>query len=273
VQDYVRQTVVDAPVRITPSALAQQLFEKFRINKQQIKAVIRNLVAAAELAYTYEYGATYLELPFNRPARVSPSVVLLPPGQHCPWGPDRVTVRIQAGASFGDGRHPTTRLAIRGIEMVLRQHCAGSDFSGAEVLDVGCGSGVLVITAVRLAAAAGLGIDLDACALAEASHNVQLNALENRIEISAQPLAAIQRRFRLVTANLRYPSLKQLRSQLSLVTAGNGAMVISGVRDTELTDLLGFYAAAQWVCRWRQTEAGWAGAVLQRVNGRNGKLK
>lgn len=138
---------------------------------------------------------------------------------------------------------------------------------------MGCGSGVLVITAVRLAAAAGLGIDLDACALAEASHNVQLNALENRIEISAQPLAAIQRRFRLVTANLRYPSLKQLRSQLSLVTAGNGAMVISGVRDTELTDLLGFYAAAQWVCRWRQTEAGWAGAVLQRVNGRNGKLK
>lgn len=128
VQDYVRQTVVDAPVRITPSALAQQLFEKFRINKQQIKAVIRNLVAAAELAYTYEYGTTYLELPFNRPVRVSPSVVLLPPGQHCPWGPERVSVRIQAGASFGDGRHPTTRLAIRGIEMVLRQHCAGAIF-------------------------------------------------------------------------------------------------------------------------------------------------
>jgi ribosomal protein L11 methyltransferase len=271
-RDYALRNVVDSPVRITPSALAKQLFEKYGINKKQIKSVIRNLVAAGELAYTYEYGATYLERSYNRPVRVSQYVVLQPPGYHCFVMPDRVAVRIQAGASFGDGRHPTTRLAIRGIEMVLRHHCAGSHFSGAEVLDVGCGSGVLVITAVRLTAAAGLGIDIDACARAEARHNVQLNALENRIEISAQPLKAIRRRFRLVTANLRYPSLKQLRSQLSLVTACSGAMVISGIRDTELNDLLGFYADEQWICRWMQTEAGWAGAVLQRIKGRTGKL-
>ncbi len=267
-RDYALRNVVDSPVRITPSALEKQLFEKYGINKKQIKSVIRGLVEAGELAYTYEYGATYLERSYNRPVRVSQHVVLQPPGYHCFSRPDRVPVRIQAGACFGDGRHPTTRLAIRGIEMVLGQHWAGSHLSGVEVLDVGCGSGVLVITAVRLGAAAGLGLDIDACALAEASYNVQLNALENRIEISAQPLKAIRRRFRLVMANLRYPSLKQLRSQLSLATACSGAMVISGIRDAELNDLLEFYADEHWICRWMQTEAGWAGAVLQRAKDR-----
>jgi len=256
-----------SPAKVTPSALAKVLSEKYRLAKNQVKAIIRKLVSDGELAYTYQYGSTYLELSFNRPRKVSQFVVLHPPAYSYRLGPDEVAVQIQAGASFGDGRHPTTRLAIRGIEMVLRSHGSDSNFSRAEILDVGCGSGVLVIAAVRLGAAAGLGIDFDACALAESRYNVQLNALENRIEISGQPLETIRRRFLMVTANLRYPSLKQLRLQLSSLTAAGGVLVISGIRNIELKDLLQYYAEKQWVCRWRQTEAGWAGVVLQRANG------
>ena len=258
-------TIKLLPVKVTPSALSKILSEKYRLAKKQIKAIIRNLVSDGELAYTYQYGSTYLELSFNRPRRVSQFVVLHPPGHRYRLGPAEVAVQIQPGASFGDGRHPTTRLAIRGIEMVLRQHCAGRNISRAEVLDVGCGSGVLVIAAIRLGAASGLGIDFDACALAESRYNVQLNALENRIEISAQPLETIRRRFLMVTANLRYPSLKQLRLELSSLTAAGGVLVISGIRNIELKDLLQYYAEKQWVCRWRQREAGWAGVVLQRA--------
>jgi ribosomal protein L11 methyltransferase len=258
-------TITLSPAKVTPSALTKILSEKYRLARKQIKSIIRNLVSAGELAYTYQYGSTYLELSFNRPRRVSQFVVLHPPGYSYRLGPAEVAVQIQPGASFGDGRHPTTRLALRGIEMVLRQRCTGGNFSRAGVLDVGCGSGVLVIAAVRLGAVAGLGIDIDACALAEARRNVQLNALENRIEISGQPPETIHRRFRMVTANLRYPSLKQLRLQLSSLTSSGGVLVISGIRNIELKDLLQFYAEKQWVCRWRQTEAGWAAAVLQQT--------
>jgi ribosomal protein L11 methyltransferase len=267
--DPVRETalgiVASAPAKITSLALEKKIVEQFKLNKKQIKSIIRNLVSDGELAYIYQYGSTYLELSFNRPRRVSQFVVLNPPGHSYRLGPGEVAVQIQPGASFGDGRHPTTRLAIRGIEMVLRQCGIGRHFSGAGVLDVGCGSGVLVIAAICLGAASGLGIDFDACALAESRYNVQLNALENRIEISGQPLESIRGRFLMVTANLRYPSLKQLRSQLSSLTAAGGVLVISGIRDIELQDLLQDYAEKQWVCRWRQTEAGWAGAVLQRA--------
>lgn len=258
-------TITLSPAKVAPSALTKILSEKYRLAKKQIKAIVRNLVSEGELAYTYQYGSTYLELSFNRPRRVSQFILLYPPGHSYRLGPDEVAVQIQPGASFGDGRHPTTRLAIRGIEMVLRQHCVGGNFSGAGVLDVGCGSGVLVIAAMGLGAASGLGIDFDACALAESRYNVQLNALENRVEISGQPLETIRDRFLMITANLRYPSLKQLRLQLTSLTAAGGVLVISGIRNIELEDLLQYYAEKQWVCRWRQTEAGWAGAVLQRT--------
>ena len=259
------ETVTSLPAKVTPSALTRILSEKFRLGKKQIKAAIRDLVSDGELAYTYQYGATYLELSFNRPRRVSQFVVLQPHGHSYCHGPAEVVLQIAPGAAFGDGRHPTTRLAIQGIEMALRQHFRRSRSCRARVLDVGCGSGVLVIAAVRLGAAAGVGVDVDACALAEARQNVRLNALENRIEISGQPLPAIRRRFRMITANLRYPSLIQLRSQLSLLTTPDGVLVLSGIRDIELADLLQYYAEKYWACLWQQTEAGWAGIVLQRA--------
>ncbi|UCD77397.1 MAG: 50S ribosomal protein L11 methyltransferase [Desulfobacterales bacterium] len=263
--------IASSPAKVTPTALAKVLSEKYRLAQNQARAIIRELVSDGELAYTYQYGSTYLELSFNRPRKVSQFVVLHPPGYSYCLGPDEVAVQIQSGASFGDGRHPTTRLAIRGIEMVLRPHGSGSNFSRAEILDVGCGSGVLVIAAVRLGAAAGLGIDFDACALAEARHNVQLNALEDRVVISGQPPETIWRRFQMVTANLRYPSLKRLRAQLSLLTAPAGFLVISGIRNIEVQDLLQFYAEKRWDCRWRQSEAGWAGVVLQRTSCRGSR--
>jgi len=255
--------IASSPAKVTPSALTKMLSGKYRLTGKQIKAILRNLVSDGVLAYTYQYGSTYLELSFNRPRKVSQFVVLHPPGHSCRTVRDEVAVQIQAGASFGDGRHPTTRLAIRGIEMVLRQQVGGGSFSCTEVLDVGCGSGALVIAAVCLGAASGLGIDIDPCALAEARQNVRLNGLEDRIEISGRPLEAVRGRFRLVTANLRYPSLRRLRSQLGALTAPGGVLVASGVRDFELSDLLGFFAEHKWECRWRQTETGWAAVVLQ----------
>jgi ribosomal protein L11 methyltransferase len=269
VENQIREDAVASitlsSAKLAPSALSKILSEKYRLPPKQIMIILRNLIAEGELAYTYQYGSTYLELSYNRPRKVSQFVVLHPPSHSFCTGPDEVAVQIQPGASFGDGRHPTTRLAIRGIEMVLRHGCAGDNFSCGKVLDIGCGTGVLVIAAVLLGAASGLGLDLDACARAEAGQNVRLNALENRIEISGRPLELIRDRFQMVTANLRYPSLIRLRPQLGLLTSAAAVLVISGIRDFELNELLQIYAEQQWICRWRQTEAGWDGAVLQRL--------
>lgn len=173
IRDFALHTVVDSPVRITPSALEKALIEIYGLNKEQIKSVIRDLIAAGELTYTYEYGSTFLERSFAKPVRISKHMVLQPPGHHHRSNPNDVIVKIKPGASFGAGNHPSTRLAIRGIEFVLLVGCAVDKRCNTSVLDIGTGSGVLLITAVLCGMKTGVGIDVDACARVEAAKNVK----------------------------------------------------------------------------------------------------
>ena len=147
-RQYAFRMVTTSSAKITPVALEKRLFEEFDVNKKQIKSVIRDLVAAGELVYTYEYGNTYLERSFAKPVRVSTHIVLQPPGHHCRTGAKDVAVSIKPGASFGAGNHPTTRLALQGIDFALLGNPVLPNTNPASVLDIGTGSGVLPFTAL-----------------------------------------------------------------------------------------------------------------------------
>ena len=118
---HVLRMVAGSTVRVTPPALEKTLSETHGLTKKQIKAVIRDLVSDGELVYTYEFGSTFLEPSFNKPVRVSTHVILKPPGHSYQPAPEDIVVQIKPGAAFGDGRHSTSRLAIRGIEYVLEK--------------------------------------------------------------------------------------------------------------------------------------------------------
>jgi len=266
VREAALSIVATAPVKITPLVLEKKIVEQFKLKKKQSKSVIRELVAAGELAYTYEYGCTFLERSFARPVRVSKHVILQPPGHNCPCGPDMVTVQIQAGASFGDGRHPTTRLSIRGIEMVLRQHCAGSHFSGAEVLDVGCGSGVLSLISARLGAGHTVGVDICPDSLEVARHNVEQNNLSHRIIITNTPLQDIAGPFDLIVANLTLSVLYRLLADLGRLSRLGGFLIVSGLQGRQAEDLLPRLLASGWQLEKRACEGMWQAMKLARIS-------
>jgi ribosomal protein L11 methyltransferase len=168
VREGVLRMVADSTVRVTPPALEKTLSETHGLAKKQIKAVIRDLVSDGELVYTYEFGSTFLEPSFNKPVRVSTHVVLKPPGHNYQPQSDDVVIQIMPGAAFGDGRHPTSRLAIRGIEYVLKKIKSDRPEDQSRVLDIGTGSGILVLTALRMGVLRGLGIDIDPSVRSEA---------------------------------------------------------------------------------------------------------
>ena len=141
--------------------------------------MVRDLVSDGELVYTYEFGSTFLEPSFNKPSRVSTHVVLKPPGYHYQPESEDIVIQIKPGAAFGDGRHPTSRLAVRGIEYVLKGLKVDTTSGQSSGLDIGTGSGILVLTAVRMGIQRGLGIDIDPAARSEAKENVALNQLED----------------------------------------------------------------------------------------------
>jgi len=228
--------------------------------------MIRDLVFSGELTYTYEFGSTFLERSFTKPVRISRYVVLNPPGQPYRSKPNDVLVQIRPGAAFGIGRHPSTRLAIKGIEFVLLGDQALDKGKDSTVLDIGTGSGILILTAVLGGMDRGLGIDIDSCARVEAAANVTINGLEDRIRISGRSLETINQQFTLVLANLRYPSLKKLFARLHEVTDTRGILILSGIKNDEVADLLEVYTKTYFKCLWTVNELGWAGVVFQKID-------
>jgi ribosomal protein L11 methyltransferase len=262
--------VANASAKITPVALEKRLSEELDVNKKQIKSVIRDLVAGGELAYTYEYGSTYLEPSFARPVRVSTHIVLQPPGHRQHAAPDDVVVKIKPGASFGIGNHPTTRLALQGIDVALWGGPALNKTNQTRVLDIGTGSGVLLVTALLCGVQTGLGVDIDACARAEAAGNVRINGLDGRATISGQPLADIHQRFSVIAANLRLPGLKKMQCHINERADTDCFLILSGIREDELDDLTKVYERMRFETIWAANERGWAGVVMRRIQMKKG---
>lgn len=265
IRKTILETVSGSRKKITPIALKKMASEKYALGKKQIKTVLQSLIDRGELIYTYQYGSTFLEKSFNRPVRISKHVVIKPPEKSFASKPGDVVINLSRGASFGAGEHPTTRLSVRGIEYVLKEcdHFKGSKKTC--LLDIGTGSGILVIAAVLLGIKKGMGIDIDPCSITEAKENININGLQHRIDICAQAFEKIDRVFSMITANLRYPTIKRLLPHLYEAVHKNGFIVLSGVKSDEIRDLLDIYKDKGFLCRWMENELDWAGVVFEKA--------
>jgi len=154
-------------------------------------------------------------------------------------------------------------LALRAIERVLRSSPWFPFNATATILDVGTGSGVLLIAAVCLGARSGMGIDIDPCARFEAQENVRLNGIEDQVIISDAGFKELFQPVSLISANLRVPTLKQFSPHLARLCTTGGALVVSGVHGEELPDLLAVFQAQRFECRWQIWEQDWVAVVLQ----------
>lgn len=264
IKKAVLRILATSPTKLTPRALGKIISDRYNLDPKQIKLLIRDLVSDREITYSYKFGSTFLERSFDKPVRVSKHVVLKPPVCRYQSKSHDIVVKIKSGAAFGDGHHPTTRLAIQGIEYVCLNDKKIANDSSSSVLDVGTGSGILVVTAVLFGISKGLAIDIDPCARAEASENVIANGLENRIVISKQSFESIDQMFSLITANLRFPTLKKMAYPFAEMIPPQGFIIISGIKDAEMQSILQVFTETYFRRFWSANELGWAAVVLQR---------
>ena len=235
------------------------------VPRQSVRAAIHDLVAEGELAYTHEHGRTFLEPSFDRAVRVGRRILLAPPDRAVSSETNDLLIRVRPGVSFGAGRHPTTRLALRAIEAAVNSFKKSEEITAGRVLDIGTGSGVLAIAAVKLGFSGGIGLDIDPCALAEARENVRLNGLEGRIDVSDRAVESIAQRFTLVAANLRLPTLVKLAARIALLVEAHGALVVSGIRTEESSEIEAVYGKRGFRCVGSAEEYDWAGIVMRKM--------
>jgi ribosomal protein L11 methyltransferase len=159
------------------------------------------------------------------------------PSWHEPPDPQACIVRIDPGAAFGTGTHATTRLCLAWME----RHLA----AGASVLDYGCGSGILSISAARLGAGAVTGVDIDPQAVATARANARGNGVDAQYT-TPEPFAGDpDRRFDLVVANILANPLIVLAPSLARRVRPGGTLLLSGVLERQAGAVIDAYRAAE----------------------------
>ncbi|MBU4289338.1 MAG: 50S ribosomal protein L11 methyltransferase [Proteobacteria bacterium] len=250
--------------KVTPGELEKALSRKYSLERKEIRSLIRGLVTENFLAYTSHYGRTFIEKSFNKAVRISKHVILKPPGVNYKYREDDVVIEICQGVSFGDGQHPTTRLAIKGIEYALNKTDLLKGKDKTSVLDIGTGSGVLGITALLLGIKNAVGLDIDPCSIKEAMDNAKINKLEDKFVIKNMSLEDLNTKFTLITANLRYPTLMNIYHRLVKMTEAGGAVVLSGIKSDEAISVVDLYTEKHFECKWKEFEKDWAGIVFSK---------
>jgi len=155
------------------------------------------------------------------PTWISRDLVVRPAWVDLHPPPGTTVIAIEPGATFGLGDHPTTMLSLRALRT--------SVFSGARVLDVGCGSGVLAIAAALFGAAGVDAIDISPAAAQTTTENAARNGVTSVIHASTAPLSEVDGSYDVVVANILAPTLVDLAPDLQRVLGPSGVLIVSGL--------------------------------------------
>lgn len=250
--------------KYTLNRLLREIVFQIGAEPVMVRKMLKELVDEGELFYTYHFGCSFLERSINKILEVSDRVLLAPAGMGVRAGEKKICVKLERGASFGTGQHPTTRLSLQAIDWVMNQKENFDTVSKGTALDIGTGSGVLAIAAVKLGMRMAIGLDIESISRKEAIENVVINGLSEKIQIIEKDITEMTGSFSLVMANVRLPTLKQLAPIIRTLTLPGAGLVLSGVKEDEINRLRmiyeesGFQSFRQWI------ENKWASLVFIR---------
>ncbi|CAJ50605.1 50S ribosomal protein L11 methyltransferase [Bordetella avium] len=154
-------------------------------------------------------------------------------------------IELDPGLAFGTGSHPTTHLCLAWLESELP--------AGADLLDYGCGSGILAIAARKLGAGDTTAVDIDPQAVQSTRDNAEVNQVSLAAEL---PEGLADGQFRVVVANILSNPLKVLAPMLAGRVAPGGDLVLSGVLERQAQEVAAAYAPWLAMSVWRARD-GW----------------
>ncbi len=161
---------------------------------------------------------------------------IVPWNQDLPEGADAAdaaVVRLDPGLAFGSGTHPTTSLCLQWLDGLAGR----GELQGRQVLDFGCGSGILALAALKLGAAQAIGVDNDPQAIVATRDNGERNGVGDRLQVflpQDEPAA----RYPIVVANILASALDALADLLAARVASGGRIALSGILAGQEDDLV-----------------------------------
>ncbi|MDI5987132.1 50S ribosomal protein L11 methyltransferase [Halomonas sp. M4R5S39] len=175
------------------------------------------------------------------------------PSWHEPPEPGAVNLHLDPGLAFGTGTHPTTALCLEWLDGLA---VAGA-LDGREVLDVGCGSGILAIAALKLGAVSAVGTDIDPQALQASRDNAERNAIAEADFRLCYPEQLDAGGFPVVLANILAGPLVELAPTIAGHVAPGGRLALSGILAPQAEEVLEAYRAEGLLMDEPVVREGW----------------
>lgn len=187
---------------------------------------------------------------YYHPVQVGEHLVVCPSWEAYDRQPNDVVLTLNPGMAFGTGTHDTTRLCME----LLEKYITPQD----TVLDVGCGSGILAITAALLGANKIIGCDIDEVAVKVAGENAALNGVQDRIAFHQGDLTSqVEGSFQIICANIVADVIIRLSEDAGRYLAKDGIFITSGIIDTREQDVLNALEQNGFQVIERRTSGGW----------------
>ena len=166
-------------------------------------------------------------------------------------------LRLVDAAAFGTGLHPTTALCLEALEEGVQHNCPDA------ILDVGTGSGILALAALMLGVPRATAIDIDREALQVAAENARINALAERVQLTAGGVEHITGTWPLVLANVLAAPLIEMAPALVRHIGHHGRLVLSGIPSSLEQEVERTYSRLGMQRLQMTMRAGWIALVLR----------
>ena len=213
------------------------LDESARTRKSNIEVAVRLVAHFASISEIKEREVEEEDWESNwkeyfHPIRVGSNLVICPTWRSHKSLEDDVLIKLDPGMAFGTGHHPTTRMCMELLETLI--------VGGEKVIDVGCGSGILSISAAKLGAGDILGIEVESRSVEVALQNCKLNGISPQVTIlngSFPEIRVENASFDVALANIAAKVVINLSEYIAGAVAIGGRLVLSGILKDTLKDV------------------------------------
>ncbi len=222
--------------------------------RQELESVPGGSVEGISDVPDEDWGATWRE--HFDPVYPTERMVIHPPWREVAVPENGFALAIEPKTAFGTGSHPTTKMALLGLEIVVT--------SGDRVLDVGTGSGILSIAAVRLGAVDVLAIDTDPLATENVAENIPLNNVAG-IRVETRAIDRADTGYDVTVANISRSVLTSMLPLLESSVRPGGHVILGGLLDREESQIVDSAKAAGLIIVEVTREAEWIGLITRRA--------
>ena len=223
-------------------------------NVAEIADLMRDRLARAEVPYTLALEGVRQEdwengwKQYYHAMEIGNRLAVVPSWEHCET--DRAVITLDPGMAFGTGTHETTALCLTVLDEIVH--------GGERVLDIGTGSGILAIAALKLGAAQAEGVDIDPMCVRTAGENAARNGVTDRFRVLIGDLSdKASGVYDIICANIVANAIKALVPEVPALLKPEGVFLASGIIDTRRDEVVDAVKAAGLSVRQIREKNGW----------------